>query len=196
MGETLDSGRDAEIQHKLVTGCRFRGMKWNAFIFHIHIVCACLYRWFRVDVCLYLCSYFFFCKTSLKGCCPRHMRLRSSWMVLSGTLKPQTAAYIQCLMTSSCCPTHSSLKMYVNFFMILAKWEFTLYVDAKQSSSSFTNWNITLVMREYVREFVSLWYLYISNVPPLRLKMAQLWILYSAFFLAHVSEIVKLDKEQ
>lgn len=41
MGETLDAGRDAEIWHKLVTGSRFRGMEWNAFIFHIHIVCAC-----------------------------------------------------------------------------------------------------------------------------------------------------------
>lgn len=63
----------------------------------------------------YLCSCFFSCKTSLRGCCPRHMRLRNSWTVLSRTLKPQTAAYTQCLTTSSCCPTHSSLKTYVFF---------------------------------------------------------------------------------
>lgn len=41
MGETLDAGRDAEIQHKLVTGSRFRGTEWKAFVFHIHIVGAC-----------------------------------------------------------------------------------------------------------------------------------------------------------
>jgi len=86
------------------------------FIFILFMHDATFYRWFRVNVSLYVCSYFFFCKTSLRGCCQRHMRLRSSWMVLSGTLKPPTAAYTQCLMTSSCCPTHSSLKMYVHFF--------------------------------------------------------------------------------
>ncbi len=42
MGETLDTGRDAEIQHKLVTGSRFRGTEWKAFVFHIVCTCRCV----------------------------------------------------------------------------------------------------------------------------------------------------------
>lgn len=95
--------------------------KHSCFIFIFYALAAVLYRWFRLNVYFYLCSCFFSCKTSLRGCCPRHMRLRNSWTVLSRTLKPQTAAYTQCLTTSSCCPTHSSLKTYAIFFIILAK---------------------------------------------------------------------------
>lgn len=76
-----------------------------AYIWAVYVL---YFGWIKVTLQL-LClhSSFYFSKTSPRGCCQKHMRLKSSWIAWSGTPRPQTAACTLSLMIFSCSPIRS-----------------------------------------------------------------------------------------